>query len=177
MLYKLALISLFIFSNELLARNISPELQQCMTKVLILQGGHTPNSLNHKRIAHGDGAVVKEFKTIMYKAEPAEYTKHNKAKSIDEAITLSKAGAAQYLPGINREVLEKAGLVEWEGFYKKADNAGKNGTIYKFVKFDKVIGYESGKPTEWLRVEWSSGKYHGHPIDLERLRKQCPECK
>lgn len=51
-----------------------------------------------------------------------------------------------------------------------------NGTIYKYVKFKKPIGYDGGQETEWLRVELSNGFYHGHPITGKRLREQCEEC-
>ena len=114
----------------------------------------------------------------MANSVPGAYDKHVKAKTIQEAIDLSGKGLehAQYLPGIDRVSLEKHALVEMKGYYKSFSQGGKKGTINKFVKFQDDIGFEGGKGTKWLRVEWSSGVYHGHPIGLKRLAEQCPDC-
>lgn len=173
MLYTLA----FLFSISFALADVSPIMRECMTNVLINRG-HTPSTLEAKRIAHGEAALSKEFRQHMANSVPGNYDKHIKAKTIDEAIKLSSKGLenAQYIPGINRVNLEKHALVKMKGFYKSFSEGGKKGTIYKFVKFQDDIGFDGGKGTKWLRVEWSSGSYHGHPISDTRLKVQCPHC-
>jgi hypothetical protein len=148
-----------------------------MTNVLINRG-HTYSSIEAKRIGQGEAALKKEFKQHMANSEPGNYDKHIKAKTVQEAIDLSSKGLehAQYIPGIDRIKLEKHALVTMKGHYKSFAQGGKKGTIYKFVKFEDDIGFDGGKGTKWLRVEWSSGSYHGHPISPKRLLEQCPDC-
>lgn len=172
MLYTLV----FLFSALVFA-DPSPALKECMTNVLINRG-HTPSSIETKRIANGEASIAKEFRQHMANSTPGNYDKHIKAKTIDEAIKLSSKGLehAQYMPGINRVNLEKHALVKMKGHYKAFTEGGKKGTIYKFVKFQDDIGFDGGKGTKWLRVEWSSGSYHGHPISPKRLLEQCSDC-
>lgn len=172
MLFALVLFfQLFSFANP------TPALRECMTNVLINRG-HTPSSLGSKRIATGEASLSKEFRQHMANSVPGNYDKHIKAKTVDEAIKLSGKGLehAQYMPGINRVKLEKHALVNMKGFYKSFNEGGKKGTIYKYVKFQDDIGFDGGKGTQWLRVEWSSGSYHGHPISPKRLLEQCSDC-
>lgn len=180
MLHKIILLLLLVFTQATNAKVVSEELQKCMTQAL-LTSHHTKNSLNAKRIGQGDTAIDKEFRVLMDHSVPAPYTKHTRAHSIQEAREMSrgKNGTAQYLPGVQREHLERAALLNRDGVYRHFgdENAGgKGGTFYKYVKFDKVIGFEGGNETQWMRVEWSSGQYHGHPISLERLHAQCASC-
>ena len=155
----------------------SAVMRECMTNVFVTRG-QSLSAIDAKRVAHGEAALAKEFRQEMAKSIPGNYDKHIKAKTIDEAIKMSGKGLehAQYIPGINRVSLEKHALVSMKGFYKSFSEGGKKGTIYKFVKFQDEIGYDGGKGTQWLRVEWSSGNYHGHPISPKRILEQCPEC-
>lgn len=152
-------------------------MKDCVTNVLI-NDGQSLSSLEIKRITSGEGALNKEFRQIMAKAKPGNYDKHTKATTVDKAKSLSKTGKehAQYLPSVDRVKLERHALVEMKGYYKSFSDGGKKGTIYKFVKFKKPIGFDLGEETQWLRVEWSSHNYHGHPISIDRLAKQCPDC-
>jgi hypothetical protein len=156
---------------------LTSHLKDCMTNVLINRG-HSYSSLEMKRIAQGEASLAKEFRQVLAHAQPADYQKHTKARTIEMAEKLSKEGLenAQYIPTINRIRLEKHALVNMKGHFKAFAEGGKKGTVYKFVKFDNPIGFDSGEATQWLRVEWSSGFYHGHPINPKRLAKQCPEC-
>ncbi len=173
MFTRLVIFSIF----SLPAWSLSPGYQKCVTNVL-LNSGHTPHSLEFKRITQGQSALDKEFRGKLINASPAVYDKHIKAKSIPEAVKLSSTGkeAAQYLPGLNRIKIEKDALLNRVGIYKNFVEGGKQSTIYKFVKFDDVVGFDQGKSTQWIRVEYSSGTFHGHPIELSRLKIQCPEC-
>lgn len=47
-----------------------------------------------------------------------------------------------------------------------------NGKTWKVMEFDEVIGATSGKETMYVRVEYSGGTIHGHPITLEEFNKQ-----
>jgi hypothetical protein len=167
---------IFLFSAVVLAAP-TPAMKECMTNVLITRG-HTYSSLEAKRIAQGEQSLSKEFRQIMAKSKPGAYDKHIRAKTIQEAKDLSSKGLenAQYMPGIKRESLEKHALVSMKGYYKSFSEGGKKSTVYKFVKFEDDIGFDGGKETKWLRVEWSSDSYHGHPISSKRLLQQCPDC-
>jgi hypothetical protein len=94
--------------------------------------------------------------------------KHKKAKSTDEAKTMSmNGGDAQYLPDVNNKALEKLATQKGKVFTAP----GNKNVTYFFYKSDKIIGYDQGKPTSWIRAEISSGSYHGHPINEDRLSK------
>ncbi len=91
--------------------------------------------------------------------------KHLQARTLDDAKAFSSnGGAAQYLPGVNNKALEK--LAAQKGFVIEH---GK--TKYFFYKSDKVIGYDNGTATQWIRAEISSRMYHGHPMRVDRLPK------
>ena len=167
---------IFLFSAVALAVPTAA-MKECMTNVLTTRA-HTYSSLEAKRIAHGERSLSKEFRQIMANSKPGTYDKHIRARTIQEAKDLSSKGLenAQYMPGIKRESLEKHALVSMKGHYKSFSEGGKKSTVYKFVKFQDDIGFDGGKETKWLRVEWSSDSYHGHPISSKRLLQQCPDC-
>lgn len=171
------LFALTLFFHLITFADPTEELSSCITNVLINRG-HTYSSIEMKRIAQGESSITKEFRKHMADSVPGSYDKHIRAKTVSQAKELSKTGLenAQYMPGLNRINLEKHALVSMKGFYKSFESGGKLGTIYKFVKFQDDIGFDSGEATKWLRVEWSSGSYHGHPISLDRLKKQCSDC-
>lgn len=94
--------------------------------------------------------------------------------------------AAQYLPelkvkieGMEREAIWKA--IDKGMVYR--DVEANKGAYYFFYKFDKPIGYNNGKPTQWVRVELSNpdplgkSQIHGHPTTLEEVRKRFPNVK
>lgn len=80
-------------------------------------------------------------------------------------MTDFKPGTTQYIPDIDRQVLERKALFEGVVFEKNIY------TTYFFYQVDKIVGYDNGQPTSWIRVELSGGEYHGHPISLERVQK------
>jgi toxin YxiD len=73
--------------------------------------------------------------------------------------------AAQYLPGVNTKALEKRALGEGERVLRP------NGAFWTVFKSKDPVGYDGGELTHWIRSEYSSGTYHGHPIGLNRLKK------
>ena len=83
------------------------------------------------------------------------------------------------IEGIEREAIRKA--IDKGMIYR--DVEGNKGVYYFFHKFDKPIGYNNGKPTQWIRVELSNpeakgkSQIHGHPTTLEEVRKRFPSGK
>lgn len=116
-------------------------------------------------IAHGGYYTRKKLRSEIYNVSPAEYTKHIKAKTVEDARKMSmNGGNAQYLPGINNNAIEKQALMKGN-IVKYKDK----GVTYYIYNAGEIIGYDSGIATSWIRAELSSGFYHGHPIAGERL--------
>ncbi len=78
-------------------------------------------------------------------------------------VESTATGPAKYKPEINIKQLE---LHAWEnGAFVS------NGKNYKVFKCKDIIGAKWGKETQYIRVECSSNKIHGHPIsEQEYLR-------
>lgn len=108
----------------------------------------------------------KDHRTLIANARWAKYDKHMKAKSVEDAIRLSSTGLkhAQYVPGINVRLLEYTAMQR--GIVHKKPNST---TLYFFYKSDSVVGYDQGKATQWIRAELTSGEFHGHPMNTDRL--------
>ena len=89
----------------------------------------------------------------------SNYPKHRPPKRVSwkEIMKTTKHGPAKYKPEINIRDLE---LHAW-GHGQKVTIPGKN---WKVLKYDKVIGANSGKETCYMRVECSANVIHGHPI-------------
>jgi len=144
------------------------------------ENSSTPQiSRDHDRIAHdsyytrkSERAQKLEWQQRIKDAQPAPYIKHTKARTVEEAkrMSVSGEGHAQYLPDFNRIELERLGLKNGT-LIKREGNKGADFYIYKF---NDIIGYNSGQPTQWIRVELTKTgrpEYHGHPI-LEATAKQ-----
>ncbi|KMN68757.1 hypothetical protein VK97_18765 [Bacillus sp. LK10] len=62
---------------------------------------------------------------------------------------------------IEKEALQRGHII---------DNGNNN--FYFIYDTGKVVGYDNGKSTSWIRGELTSGNvYHGHPIAGDRLNK------
>jgi hypothetical protein len=61
---------------------------------------------------------------------------------------------------IEREAAQK-GIVQ--------PKPGTSTTKYFFYDTGKVVGYDGGKPTTWIRAEITSGTLHGHPVHPSNL--------
>ncbi|RQO37544.1 hypothetical protein DBR39_11655 [Chryseobacterium sp. KBW03] len=130
--------------------------------------GHTYPDFDEKSVNFNRFRDRKMHRTEIANAKPGIYLKHKKAKTVEQAISFSKNGGdAQYLPYVNINALEKTALQKGEVFIPKNN---KNVT-YFFYKSNRVIGYDNGIPTEWIRAEISSGFHHSHPINTDRLSK------
>nr|WP_144470718.1 T7SS effector LXG polymorphic toxin [Bacillus safensis] len=129
-----------------------------------------PNiSKRHDEIAHKSYYGRKDFRSKINNAVYSHHdNKHLKARTAEEAKRFSETGKrnAQYLPEINNKVLEKEALQKGHII----DNGNNN--FYFIYDTGKIVGYDNGKSTSWIRGELTSGNvYHGHPIAGDRLNK------
>jgi hypothetical protein len=117
---------------------------------------------------YGDNALkyiekngVDSFADILKKTD-VRWDKHGykhvaqKNMSWKDIIKSTKNGEARYMMGTNIESLERK--VWGEGMLVT------NGNTWKVMEFDNAIGACSGMETRFMRVEFSSGTIHGHPI-------------
>lgn len=136
------------------------------------RGNKSRQELCETRLMERVGQLEKDFKTRIASAKRTLHdNKHLKAHTSKEAKKFSKRGkaVAQYDPNINSGAVERTALAMGMP-YKHSPS-----TTYFFYKSDKIVGYDNGRPTYWVRAELTSGDvYHGHPIALERVRKYIP---
>jgi hypothetical protein len=126
---------------------------------------NSAEALRKDQIAHGGWYSRKKIRQIINDAEYSSHgSKHIKAKTAEEARQMSFK-AAQYLPGVNNAALEKIAL------QKGTLVPRPNGAFWKIHRFDKPIGFDGGSETHWIRAEYSSGTYHGHPMSVDRVKK------
>ncbi|MFY9224297.1 MAG: hypothetical protein WAQ98_16615 [Blastocatellia bacterium] len=139
--------------------------------------------VNRKEEIANAGSIDRtEFRKKIHESKWSDHgDKHLKAKTEQQAKELSQTGkkAAQYLPGLNVEIMEKEAI--WKaidsGQFIKGD--GKE-TYYFFHKFDDVIGYNTGKPTRWMRVELGNNgtpTRHSFPADINQVKKVVPNAQ
>jgi hypothetical protein len=133
---------------------------------------HPELNLQHDVVAHQGWYARKQHRKDIHKATWSQHGgKHIKAKTAEQAEILSHK-QAQYLPEVNNNVLEKTALQK--GIIVEKESGG---AFYSFFRSNDVIGYDQGKPTRWIRSEWSSGVYHGHPMKRDRIRKYIPNAE
>ena len=167
------------FGRNILTGELEPKgkgVVRSSNRSKVGENSSTPQiSRDHDRIAHDSYYTRKsertqklEWQQRIKDAQPANYIKHTKARSAVEAKQRSETGSkhTQYLPEINNIKLEKKALS------KGIRVIDKSSVEYYFYKSENVVGYDLGKPTNWIRAELTiSGTYHGHPMSLERVRK------
>ncbi|WP_274371751.1 S-type pyocin domain-containing protein, partial [Morganella morganii] len=81
----------------------------------------------------------------------------------NDIVKSTKSGPAKYIPGINIEEIERSAY--------KTGQPVTNGKTWKIEDVGRVIGASEGKESQWIRVEYSAGTIHGHPISLNEFRK------
>ena len=117
------------------------------------------------QLAHGGYNVRKQVRRTIHNAKFSDHgKKHLKARTEADARKFSNK-AAQYMPGVNNAKLERKALLKGLWIHRS------NGAIWSIYKFDKPVGYDGGKPTNWIRAEVSSGTFHGHPMSEQRVQK------
>lgn len=167
MLYLISL----IFSLNAVA--LSPQLRDCMSNLLDRGGWDKAQQDFHRQWRGGQGAVDKKYRSFLGNARPGDYSKHTEARNIDQAKQLSSQNEkngksrAQYMPGINRERLERRALhPDTPGVVKD-----HKGSMFKYVRFQHPVGFDGGAETAFMRVEiTSTGVFHGHPMSLARVK-------
>lgn len=109
------------------------------------------------------------------------YRKHIAPASVrtapsNEVDGLTEGRPSLYYPGVECRDTEETVLRD--GVYVQSP---KPATIYKVMEFDNHIGASSGGPSKWVKVESTSGFFHGRPIsraEFDRLIKhQIPCCE
>ena len=116
-------------------------------------------------LAHGGWNIRKQVRRTIHGAKFSDHgKKHLKARNEADAKKFSNK-AAQYMPGVNNAKLEKKALLKGLWIHRG------NGALWSIYKFDKPVGYDGGKPTNWIRAEVSSGTFHGHPMSEQRVQK------
>ncbi|MED4753608.1 hypothetical protein P9361_19895 [Brevibacillus choshinensis] len=101
--------------------------------------------------------------------EDVSWTNHgykhfpSKNTTWSDVVKSTKSGPAKYIPGTDVEALER---MVWE-----KGSPVTNGKTWKVMKFDKIIGASEGGNTQYIRVEYSGGTIHGHPITELEYKK------
>lgn len=93
---------------------------------------------------------------------------------LNEINGLTEGRRSLYYPSVQSRELEKAVLRE--GIYV---HSPKPATVYKVKEFDDDIGASAGSPSKWVKVETTSGYFHGRPItraEFDRLIGQRIPC-
>ena len=149
-------------------KNYNPELRELIPQKIPGPNG-TTISFDYDNLVYGGRYARKEYNRMRLEAELAPYDKHTKARTEEEAKKLSSITSktprppAQYLPSVNRQKIEHAGLLY--GVPIKHSES----TIYFIYDTGKIIGYDRGMPTTYIRSELKDHKkYHGHPMADDR---------
>jgi len=153
-----------LFPNNSNALTLEQCVREEMIHSLLTKQGVTPTSDQN---AHRSYYTRKAIRTLIETARPSEHGfKHTSARTVAEAREKSFQ-IAQYLPGLNHLLIERTAMRSQTGEWF----AHGNTTLYKFVRLDKPVGFDQGEETRWIRVEISSGVFHGHPMSVARVRK------
>lgn len=84
-------------------------------------------------------------------------------KTWKDIVKSTKSGPAKYLPDTDVEAFERSA---WE-----SGQDVTNGKTWGVMQFDHVIGASEGQETQFMRVEFSGGTIHGHPITQSEYNK------
>jgi RHS repeat-associated protein len=126
------------------------------------------------------GLTCKDERRQRHHSKSAEYTKHTKASTEDEAKEKSaNGGAAQYWGDELSETMTSQQVTAYRNtLEKEALSLGvripqAGGSDYYVYDAGRTIGYNEGKPVTHMRVEVTkspSPEFHGHPITKERYQ-------
>ena len=115
----------------------------------------------------------KNWRFFAYRKHESPPSFRSKATAEIDRLTLNSI--SRYYPQFRPEDLER--LVVASGVYVQSPKPHK---MLKIHEFDEVIGACDGEPSKWLKVEVTSGEFHGRPIthaQYERfLSRQVPCC-
>lgn len=141
----------------------------------VLRSFSNKEEMRHDSVGHSLWYSKKELRKIIYNAKYTDHgKKHLKAKNkTEETAKKFSFNAAQYLPDINNKTIEKFALESKDAIL--VPRGAKS--FWKIYRFDSPIDYDQGELTHWIRVEYSSGNYHGHPMKIDRVKKYVPDAK
>ncbi|BET95276.1 hypothetical protein [Xenorhabdus taiwanensis] len=124
-----------------------------------------------------ESKLAKEDRARRHTSSSAKYKKHTLARTQEEAKGLSsKGGAAQYWDesiGHGKITGDQAtkfrNKIEKEALQKGTYSPQSGGSDYYIYDSGRNIGYNNGKPTQYMRVEVtnSTNEFHGHPISAQ----------
>lgn len=109
------------------------------------------------------------------------YRKHEapptfRSKSFAEIDRLTKNSISRYYPQVVAQEIETQ--VIHTGLYVRSHRAHK---LFKLLEFAQPVGACDGEPSKWVKVEVTSGEYHGRPITADQYRRllarQTPCCR
>jgi hypothetical protein len=143
---------------------------------------------NAKKVAEGLSKVLKESKTVRETAQKfangankatttlsqeVQWTNHgfkhfpqNNLSWQDIIKSTINGGKAKYKPGINIEAFERDA---WNSGTSVASSVTNKS--WKVKAFNDVCGACNGKETKYMRIEYSGGTIHGHPITEDEYLK------
>ncbi|MFC5401490.1 RHS repeat domain-containing protein [Cohnella soli] len=107
---------------------------------------------------------LKKTQDINWSSYKKKHTLDSKVKWDKKAIESTKTGPAKYKPGIDNEMLER---IAWD---QGTTVKNSDGSIWKILKYDDVVGAYLGKETNYVVVKESGGTIHGHPISEEEAK-------
>ncbi|PHM52860.1 RHS repeat-associated core domain-containing protein [Xenorhabdus sp. KK7.4] len=121
--------------------------------------------------------LAKEDRLRRHHSSSATYTKHTRAKTQEDAMKISsKGGPAQYWNTnaqnnkmTGDELTKFRNSIEKEALQKGTYSPQTGGSDYYIYDAGRNVGYNNGKPTQYMRVEVtkSTNEFHGHPISSQ----------
>ncbi len=100
-----------------------------------------------------------------------QYLKHHtppayRDRPLAEIDAMTRNSDSRYYPQCQQRDIEESVLRE--GTYVRSP---KPNTVYKVNEFPSDIGASNGQPSRWVKVESTSGEFHGRPIAESEYRK------
>ena len=83
-----------------------------------------------------------------------------------EIVRSTRSGPAKYLPNTDIEALERR---VW-----KEGTPTTNGRDWRVIDMGETVGASGGRESRWIRVEYSGGTIHGHPITQQEYQRLIP---
>ncbi|MGV6809102.1 MAG: RHS repeat-associated core domain-containing protein [bacterium] len=116
-------------------------------------------------------AKQKSIRKQRHHSKSAEYTKHTKATSKEDAIKRSKDNAQYWDESNGTGNTAFRNTIEKEGLRNGLRVPQEGGSDYYIYDAGRTIGYNEGKATSYMRIEVTKSgtpEFHGHPISKAR---------
>lgn len=163
----LLIISTLLFSMGILPSKFSNTANaQTENEPIIIEDRSGPRKPSLQNTGFGIGGGSTSSSTYMKNnsssTNAVQWTNHgfkhfpSKNTSWSSVVKSTKNGPAKYKHNTNVEALER-------GVWATGQPVN-NGKSWKVERFSEVIGASNGVETNYVRVEYSAGTIHGHPI-------------